>query len=210
MTPHGEGWKRVTVAEVINSMDAGWSPQCDEVPAKRGEWGVLKTTAVQWCEFQPQHNKALPLTLGPIHTLAIKAGDVLVTRAGPRKRVGVVAAVRRDEPRLTISDKLIRLRVDRTKLDPRFLELSLASPFSQEHLVQRKTGLADAQVNISQAILKMTPVAYPCLPEQRRIVAELDAMQSEVDSLKGLQAETSVELDPLLPAILDRAFKGEL
>jgi hypothetical protein len=31
-----------------------------------------------------------------------------------------------------------------------------------------------------------------------------------VDVLKSLQAETTAELDALLPAILDRAFKGEL
>lgn len=210
IAPHGEGWKRETVADVIKSMDAGWSPQCDDIPAQEGEWGVLKTTAVQWCEFHPQHNKALPPTLAPIPELTVKKGDVLVTRGGPRKRVGVVAAVRRDEPRLTISDKFIRLHADRMKIEPRFLESSLASPFSQEHLVQRKTGLADAQVNISQAILKATPVAYPPLPEQRQIVAELDALQAEIDGLKRLQAETAAELDALLPSILDKAFKGEL
>ena len=31
-----------------------------------------------------------------------------------------------------------------------------------------------------------------------------------VDNVKRLQAETAAELDALLPAILDRAFKGEL
>ena len=210
MTPDSDGWRRETIIDVVESMDAGWSPQCDDVPASGNQWGVLKTTAVQWCEFQPRHNKALPPTLAPISTLAVREGDVLVTRAGPRKRVGVVAAVRRSEPKLTISDKIIRLRTNRTKVDPRFLELSLASPFSQEHIVQRKTGLADAQVNISQPILKATPLAYPPLPEQRRIVAELDALQTEVDALKRLQAESAAELDALLPAILDRAFKGEL
>jgi type I restriction enzyme S subunit len=38
----------------------------------------------------------------------------------------------------------------------------------------------------------------------------LRKVRSEVDVLKRLQAETAVELDALLPAILDRAFKGEL
>ena len=38
---------------------------------------------------------------------------------------------------------------------------------------------------------------------QRLIVAELEM-------LKRLQAETAAELDALLPALLDRAFKGEL
>ena len=32
----------------------------------------------------------------------------------------------------------------------------------------------------------------------------------EMDALKRLQAEAAKELDALLPAILDRAFKGEL
>ena len=40
--------------------------------------------------------------------------------------------------------------------------------------------------------------------------AELDILRAEVDNLKHLQAETTAELDALLPAILDRAFKGEL
>lgn len=38
---------------------------------------------------------------------------------------------------------------------------------------------------------------------QRQIVAELDV-------LKRLEPETAAELDALLPAILDLAFKGEL
>ena len=41
-------------------------------------------------------------------------------------------------------------------------------------------------------------------------MAELDGLQAQVDALKRLQAQTSAELDALLPSILDRAFKGEL
>jgi restriction endonuclease S subunit len=48
------------------------------------------------------------------------------------------------------------------------------------------------------------------LSEQRRIVAELDALQAEVDALKRLQGETASEFDALLPAILDHAFQGKL
>jgi type I restriction enzyme S subunit len=48
------------------------------------------------------------------------------------------------------------------------------------------------------------------IPEQRRIVLELEELQAEVDALKRLQTETAAELDAMLPAILDRAFKGEL
>ena len=210
MESHSASWQQQTVADVILTMDAGWSPRCEDRPAINGEWGVLKTTSVQWSSFNPNQNKALPTSFSPRPELKVEAGDVLVTRAGPRKRVGVVAAARQVQPQLMISDKLIRLRPEQSKNSPRFLELSLASPFSQEHLVKRKTGLADAQVNISQAILRSTPVAYPPLPEQQHIVTYLDNLQTKVDSLKKMQAETAAELDALLPSVLDRAFKGKL
>ncbi len=48
------------------------------------------------------------------------------------------------------------------------------------------------------------------LPEQSRIVAYLDALQARVDALRHLQAETGAELDALMPAVLDKAFKGEM
>ncbi|GHU26075.1 hypothetical protein AGMMS50256_02430 [Betaproteobacteria bacterium] len=41
-------------------------------------------------------------------------------------------------------------------------------------------------------------------------LAELDALQVQIDALKQLQTETAAELGALLPAIPDRAFKGDL
>ena len=46
--------------------------------------------------------------------------------------------------------------------------------------------------------------------EQRRVVAELDALQAEAGALKRVQAKTCQGLEALLPAVLDRAFRGEL
>jgi type I restriction enzyme S subunit len=63
---------------------------------------------------------------------------------------------------------------------------------------------------INQERIGVFEISVPPIPEQRRIVSELDALQAEVDALKRLQAGTAAELDALLPAILDRAFKGEL
>jgi type I restriction enzyme S subunit len=51
-------------------------------------------------------------------------------------------------------------------------------------------------------------LTVPPFAEQRRIVAALDALQAEVDTLK--ERQTGDELDALLPAVLDHAFKGEL
>lgn len=53
-------------------------------------------------------------------------------------------------------------------------------------------------------------VPVPPLLEQRRILTELDDLQSQADALKKIQAETAAELNALLPSILDKAFKGKL
>jgi type I restriction enzyme S subunit len=53
-------------------------------------------------------------------------------------------------------------------------------------------------------------IPVPPLSDQHRIVTELNGLQTEVDKLRSLQAETAAELDALLPSILDRAFRGEL
>jgi type I restriction enzyme S subunit len=71
------------------------------------------------------------------------------------------------------------------------------------------TGTAGQQ-RVPASFMREKKVLVPPLAEQRQIVAELDALQAEVDALKRLQAGTAAEQDALLPSILDRAFKGEL
>jgi len=80
--------------------------------------------------------------------------------------------------------------------------------YLREHL--EEVAPQSAQKNINLGILGSLPVPQLALSEQRRVVAELDALQAEVDAAKRLQAETAAELHALLPSILDRAFKGEL
>lgn len=63
---------------------------------------------------------------------------------------------------------------------------------------------------ISQGTVMAIPIPKLSLQEQQRIVAELDALQTKVDRVKGLQKKTAEELDALVPSILDKAFKGEL
>jgi type I restriction enzyme S subunit len=53
-------------------------------------------------------------------------------------------------------------------------------------------------------------IPLPILSEQRQIVERLEALQTQVGSLKHLQADTASELDALMPSILDKAFRGEL
>lgn len=80
--------------------------------------------------------------------------------------------------------------------------------FGDLDLASMQEGTSVPQINKSDLAPLAIPV--PPLPEQQQIVAYLDDLQQKTDSLKTLQAETSAELDALMPSILDKAFRGEL
>jgi type I restriction enzyme, S subunit len=128
-------------------------------------------------------------------------GTVLIAITGAT--IGVTGILGFDS---CFPDSIVGIQAKPNSTTPEFIY------FAVEHA--KKTALAEAtqttQPNINLGNLQRLKVHVPPLPEQRRIVAELDALQAEVDALKRLQAETAAELDALLPAILDRAFKGEM
>ena len=66
------------------------------------------------------------------------------------------------------------------------------------------------QQRVPESFFFQKQIAVPPLDEQQQIVKYLDELQTKIDSLKKLQAETEKELNALLPSILDKAFKGEL
>jgi type I restriction enzyme S subunit len=132
-------------------------------------------------------------------------GDILYSAVGAT--LGIPAVVDSDEP-FCFQRHVAILKPDRKKVDSRFVWHMLGSRTVTEKAWASTTG--SAQPTIALRAIRELPIPVPPLPEQRRIVAELDALQAEVDALKRLQAETATELDAMLPAILDRAFKGEL
>ena len=69
-------------------------------------------------------------------------------------------------------------------------------------------ALAQPTLNVGQ--LERTTIPTPNIPDQRRIVAYLDALSAKAGLLETMQQQSAAELDALLPSILDRAFRGEL
>jgi len=141
----------------------------------------------------------------------IRNDDVFIVRYnGDINRVAKPAIYKgANEARVVYPDKLIRLRPDPAKMAPDFLVFALNSRSVRTQIEELgKTTAGNIGVSGGDAQSFVVPV--PPFSEQRRIVAELDALQAKVDTLKRLQTETAAELDALLPAILDKAFKGEL
>lgn len=166
---------------VLASIDAGWSPDCESEPANGGEWSILRTSAVVWQGYDDEENKRLPAHLEPRPHLEVVADDILITRAGPAERTGVIAIVRETAGRRMLSDKIIRLRVERDKAVPLAIAELLSSEHVQDELIRSKSGMAASQTNISQKIVLGLEMHLPPLSEQQDFAEEMAALQDAIE-----------------------------
>lgn len=169
---------------IVKYAASGPSPTClDRRIESSVEWAVLKTTAIQWSGWREAEHKVLPEQFWGAKHLEVRKGDVLVTKAGPRQRVGVSAYVDSAQPRIIVSGKMILLRVDETAVDPRYLNWQLATPGPQAYLNACKSGMAEAQLNFANEDLLSMWIKLPPLDKQRRIADFLDFNVARIDAL---------------------------
>ncbi|HGM6878681.1 TPA: restriction endonuclease subunit S [Serratia marcescens] len=176
-------WECITLDEAISTIDAGWSPACLPKPRDdENKWAVLKTTAVQVLRFLPHEHKELPASLDPRPQYQIEVGDILITRAGPRNRVGICCVADKAPAKLMISDKLIRFHIVDDLINPRFVAVCLSAGESGRTLERLKSGMAESQMNISQDKLRSITIPLPPIEEQRRILEKIELLMKIIDS----------------------------
>jgi type I restriction enzyme S subunit len=132
-------------------------------------------------------------------------GDVIFSRKG---KIGY-ARLHPANIKLAMTHTLCVIQPEQNKLLPKYLLYYTKSSAFIDYLM----GIMNPNSGVPTlglGVIRSAPFNLPPLEEQHRIVAYLDNLQSKVDALKRLQAETAAELDALLPSILDKAFKGEL
>ncbi len=176
-------WEWIRLSAILTSTDAGKSPQCENRPRTIGEWGVIKTTAIQDGSFLAEENKVLPPDFNLQESMVVHHGDLLITRAGPRNRTGVICVVDGEPENLILSDKTVRLSYLRNFVNPHYVMTSLSSPAMQYFVVDAMTGMAASQVNISQEKMKTFLLPLPPLNEQQRIVDEVSKIFGRIDKL---------------------------
>ena len=133
-----------------------------------------------------------------------RVGDILLTREAPMGYACVIPP----GLRTCLTQRLMLLRPDRETVLTEWLLNYLNSTQFRADVRDRCRGLTTPHIRVQDAPRFLLPLAP--LGEQRSIVAKLAALRSQEVHLKRVQTESTVELDALLPAIVDRAFKGEL
>jgi type I restriction enzyme S subunit len=98
-----------------------------------------------------------------------------------------------------LNQRVAKLVPDTERIDPRFLFHVLNDNGFEAAASANATGAA--QQNLSTRWLESYEIPLPPLPEQRRIVAELDAEAAEVAAVRALIPRTEAKIQRVLARV---------
>lgn len=204
----GPEWPEMPLRDGLRAIEAGTSVQSLERPARDGEWGVLKVSAVSWGRFKADQNKAVPPGFVPKPHEHVRRGDLLISRANTQELAGAVVIVRDAPERLMLSDKTLRLVLREDVLDSEYLEYAIRTRAARKFIEHNATGTSYSMRNISQETIRAIPVPAPPVADQRRIAAALSRRLSEAERLAGRIQDELAAIEALPAALLREAFAG--
>jgi len=135
----------------------------------------------------------------------LKTGDIVFARTGATTGKSFLV---NNPPEAVFASYLIRIR-PAPRILPEFLWWYFQSG---DYWAAVETGTDDGnRPNMNGSKLAELEVPFPTSrDEQRAIVARLDALRGRLDELQRLQREVEAELSSFTPALLAKAFRGEL
>jgi len=134
----------------------------------------------------------------------LRAEDVVIARRGV---MGRCAVVQPEQEGWLCGTGCIILRVQ-SQLLPNYLQLFLSSPATVEVLEANAVG--STMVNLNQRVLLSLQLSLPTIQEQLEIVRRAESLFTYADHLEARYQKALTQVDKLTPALLSKAFRGEL
>lgn len=202
----------VKVRHVLQKIEQGWSPQCEDRPINEGEWGVVKAGCVNGGTFDPAQHKALPTSTAPELRYRLRPGDLLMSRAsGSVDLIGSIAVLPDDLPdRLLLCDKVYRLRMDRTRMSASFVAFMLRTLQVREQIKLGISGAEGMANNLPTATITNLPLPDVPVSEQASVVTELENSWSAVQETRQKLREQLNVLAERRQALITAAVTGEI
>ena len=200
----------VKVRHVLQKIEQGWSPQCEDRAIGDGEWGVVKAGCVNGGIFDVAEHKALPTGTEPELRYRLRAGNLLMSRAsGSVDLIGSIAVLPDDLPsQLLLCDKVYRLRMDRTRMTPYFVAYMLRTLEVREQIKLGISGAEGMANNLPTATVTNLPLPDVPLLEQGSVVSDLnDSWQAVHNTTQTLKQQLAV-LSERRQALITAAVTG--
>lgn len=175
----------------------------DETP---GGTPCLRTSNVRWLRFELEGMKLIHPDLSAEYKRTVLCGgEVLVNVRGT---LGGVAVATSEMAGWNVSREVAVVPVDQKTADPAFIALWIASEDCQRWLTGVTKGVAYSGINIED--LRTLPLVLPGKEEQAEIVRRVETLFAFADRLEARLQTAQTATERLTPALLAKAFRGEL
>jgi type I restriction enzyme, S subunit len=202
-----EDWKSVTLESLLDGKPRnGYSPRAveHETPVKS-----LMLTATTTGRFRPEHFKYIDEDIPSSSHLWLQPGDILIQRANTIEYVGISAIYDGPPNGFIYPDLMMKCRANACIL-PAFLHCVLLSEPVRRYFRENATGTAGNMPKINQQTVLGAPALVPPLSEQSEIARRVEALFAYADRLEVRYTAARARIDRLMPALLVKAFRGEL
>lgn len=136
----------------------------------------------------------------------VNAGDVYITIVGAC--IGDAGIIPAEYAGANLTENAAKICGFKSPLLAEYLSMWLRSSTLQEIIQSEiKSG---AQGKLALLRIKTLPVPYPYIEEQKEIVRRVEALFSLADKLEARYQQARAQVEKLTPALLAKAFRGEL
>jgi type I restriction enzyme S subunit len=184
----GGTWQLVPLSSLLAGIDAGNSPNLEDIPAGPGQWGVLKVSAVGEDGFRPEENKVVEDHGLRNPALCVRPGDLLMTRANTSRLVGLACVVDKAPDGLMLCDKTLRLRVDKRVVPTRYVQIMLGLADVRRQIENAATGTSGSMKNISQQAIRKLMIPLGGQEDVAQVV-QIYSLHEEGESVLHQQVE---------------------
>ncbi|WDM68637.1 restriction endonuclease subunit S [Xanthomonas cucurbitae] len=200
-------WQEVKFSSVIEDLRYGTAQKCDY---NGGTTGVLRIPNIGNKGIVLDDMKSSDFSKTEIKKLELMKGDIVLIRSnGSVELVGKSAVVSEKEQGLLFAGYLIRVRLDKAKSIPRFVNYWLKSPAIRQVIEQIARSTSGVN-NINSDEIKSLTFTFPALSAQAEIVRRVEQLFAYADQLEAKVAAARKRIDALTQSLLAKAFCGEL
>lgn len=140
-----------------------------------------------------------------IAKFSISEDDVLLTKDSESPRdIGIPALVVEPLENIVCGYHLAILRPKRSTLNGRYLYHGLQTDCARDYFFRAATG--STRFGLSVRGIEGTPIAYPPLPEQKKIAAILSSVDEAIDATQAVIDQTRMVKQGLLQDLLTRGI----
>jgi type I restriction enzyme S subunit len=200
-------WETLTLGDLLAEKPRnGYSPKAVDFKTKVMS---LTLSATSQGIFRGEHSKYIDEEISPDSHLWLESGDVLVQRANSLEYVGVSAVFNGPAKTFIYPDLMMKCRPN-ARTTTSFLHILLSAEATRSYFRENATGTAGNMPKINQKTVISAPVKLPPYEEQAEIVRRVEALLGFSDRVEARLTQARAATERLSPAVLAKAFRGEL